>query len=88
MYRLGVERILGLQRAGDVLRIAPCIPKAWPGYVITYRHGATRYRIEVENPNGVSCGTSQVLLDGVMLDGNSIGLRDDGGDHCVSVLMG
>ena len=30
--------------------IDPCIPASWPGYSIAWRFGATRYAIEVENP--------------------------------------
>jgi cyclic beta-1,2-glucan synthetase len=88
MHRLGIECILGLRRTGDVLRIEPCIPKAWPGYAMTYRYKGTCYRIQVENPDGVNCGVSRVLLDGVPLNDQATRLQDDGKDHCVRVLMG
>jgi cyclic beta-1,2-glucan synthetase len=88
MHRLGLECILGLRRKGDVLRIEPCIPKAWPGYAMTYRYKRTCYRIQVENPDGVTCGVIRVLLDGVLLDDQATRLRDDGKDHYVRVLMG
>jgi len=57
MYRLGLEAILGLRQAGQVLRISPCIPKTWPGFRLTYRVGTTSYDISVENPI-VSTGAS------------------------------
>ena len=88
MYRLGVECILGLRRVGDGLRIRPCIPRAWPGYTMTYRYKGTRYRIQVENPDGVTHGVNQVLLDDALLDGYVIPLHDDGKDHSVRVSIG
>jgi cyclic beta-1,2-glucan synthetase len=87
MYRLGVEAILGLRRVGDVLRIDPCIPRDWPGYELTYRHGETSYRIRVGNPDGVNRGVRVVTLDGEVLPGEEIPLLDDGQQHEVEVLM-
>jgi len=88
MYRLGLEAILGLRRVGKVLRIAPCIPRAWPGYQLTYRDGETSYQIRVENPDGVNRGVKQVTLDGEVLPGGDIPLTGDGRQHIVHILMG
>ena len=88
MYRLGLERILGLQREGDRLRIRPCIPKKWHGYQIIYRYGKSVYHIHVENVSRVSCGVSVVLVDGDPLPDEWIELRDDGQRHEVHVLLG
>ncbi len=88
MVRLGLEAILGLRRAGDVLRVQPCIPQEWPGYQVTYRHGETSYRIRVENPDGVNRGVKQVTLDGETLSEGEIPLLDDGRKHEVQVVMG
>lgn len=88
MYRLGIEAILGLQRAGAALRIAPCIPTEWPGFAITYRYGHTTYAIEVANPHGVSCGVRRATLDGAPVDAAQIPLVDDGADHAIQVELG
>jgi len=88
MYRLGVDAILGISRAGNILTINPCIPKDWPRYEITYQFGATRYLINVENPNGVNQGIQQVSLDGKTLTENHIPLSNDGRQHEVQVLLG
>jgi len=99
MYRVGLEAILGLRRAGNTLRIAPCIPKDWSSYELTYRltgkdkpypycDGGTSYRIRVENPDGVNRGVKQVMLDGEILPEERIPLLDDGRQHEVRVLMG
>jgi cellobiose phosphorylase len=88
MYRLGLERILGLRRVGAALEIDPCIPAAWPGYRIEYRYGRSAYAVEVENPDGVSRGVRQIILDGAPLPGSRIPLIDDGATHFARVRLG
>jgi cellobiose phosphorylase len=48
MYRVWLEDVLGFKLRGDRLSIEPAIPDEWAGYVITFRYGRTKYRIEVE----------------------------------------
>ena len=36
--------------AGTRLVVDPCIPRAWPGFTIAFRHHSARYDIVVENP--------------------------------------
>lgn len=88
MYRVGLEAILGLHRVGKILQIAPCIPKDWPGYEVTYRDGETSYQIRVENPDEVNRGVKRVMLDGKVMPGGIIPLLGDGRQHKVHVLMG
>jgi cellobiose phosphorylase len=88
MYRLGLEAILGLRRTGDLLRIEPCIPKEWPGYEVTYRNGETVYHVQVKNPDGVSRGVKQVVLDGETLPDQGIPMLDDSRTHEVHLVMG
>ncbi len=88
MHRLGLEAILGLRKEGDALRVAPCIPREWSGYRITYRYGETVYRIAVENPEGVCRGVVAVKVDGEQRPEGHIALRDDGATHEVQIRMG
>jgi cyclic beta-1,2-glucan synthetase len=88
MYRLGMEAILGLRRRGDRLEIDPCIPTDWEGYEITYRHGEASYHIRVDNPDGVSTGVKEMVLDGQEQSGAAIPLEDDGEEHHVQIVMG
>jgi cyclic beta-1,2-glucan synthetase len=87
MYGLGIEAILGVSRLGNVLKINPCIPQHWPGFKVSYRFGAARYLVNVENPEGVNRGIRQVFLDGNPLPDNLLTLVDDGNQHQVQVLM-
>ncbi len=90
LYRAGIEAILGVRREGAFLLLAPCIPKAWPGFEIVFRFRSARYEIAVENPRGVSRGVSWAELDGKALPEGPVRvpLVDDGGTHRVSVILG
>jgi cellobiose phosphorylase len=87
MYRLGLEAILGLRRAGAVLWFDPRLPKSWPGYTLTYRYGQTPYHIQVKNPDGVKRDAQEVHLDGQIVPTGKIHLTDDGQPHQVEVRL-
>lgn len=89
MYRAGVEWILGFRLHGERLSIDPCIPRAWPGFEITFRYHSSVYEIRVSNPNSASTGVVGLRLDGVTLRSDSeVDLVDDGGTHQVEVVLG
>ncbi|MGY0798531.1 GH36-type glycosyl hydrolase domain-containing protein [Lysobacter sp. A286] len=95
LYRAGLEAMLGFNLRGDHLLIDPCIPTTWPGFTIRYRYGASRYVINVENPDGVSHGVATAELDGVVVPsqqdgqrGGVIALMDDGAEHQVRIQLG
>jgi len=95
MYRLTVETLLGLQRQGGHLRIAPCIPSHWKAYKIHYRYRDTVYHITVKRVGEQPEHLISVTVDGVAvkeadIDGagkpqGRIPLVNDGRDHFVEV---
>jgi len=90
MYRTGLEGILGLHRLDGRLRVSPCIPRAWNGFEITVKHGASRYHLVIENPNRVNRGIVRAALDEreIPSDPCDIELRDDGSYHFVRITLG
>jgi cyclic beta-1,2-glucan synthetase len=89
LYRAGIEWVLGVRQERGRLVIDPCIPEAWPGFTVRFRHGAARYDITVENSAGVCRGVSTLELDGVPLEDHSgIPLIDDRTIHQVRAVMG
>jgi len=89
MYRAGLESLLGFRVRGTRLLIDPCIPRAWPGFSIVFRHRSARYDVMVENPEGVSRGVSSLELDGRPVDGSGeVVLVDDGASHRLRVVLG
>jgi cyclic beta-1,2-glucan synthetase len=90
MYRTAAEGILGIKLRGATLLVDPCIPRAWPGFEFTHKHGSSRYRITVKNPRGVNRGIVKVTLDGKDLAGAGceIQLSDDGRYHYGEITLG
>jgi cyclic beta-1,2-glucan synthetase len=88
MYRLGLESILGIRRRGEHLAIAPCVPAAWDGFVVRWRHGRSLYEITVQNPEHRSHGVAEALMDGGVVEAGAIPLVDDGAVHRLRVVMG
>jgi cyclic beta-1,2-glucan synthetase len=90
MYRAGVEWILGFRLRGASLHLDPCIPRAWPGFAVTFRYHSARYELTVENPRGATQGITSVDLDGNHVAGGAreIPLTDDGKAHQIRVILG
>ena len=90
MYRTAVEALLGLQAAGADPRIDPCVPRSWPGFEVTYKHGSSRYHIAVENPKGVCRGIVRAALDGADMASSpcAIRLTDDASYHYARITLG
>ena len=88
MHQAAIGSLLGLQRRGDTFTVNPCIPAMWPGFSFEWRHGRTRYRIEVQNPDHEYTGVRSARLDGLIVDAVAIPLCDDGETHAVVIVMG
>jgi cyclic beta-1,2-glucan synthetase len=76
MYRVWIEDVLGFQRRGDQLVIAPVLPDDWSGFEITYRYRSTVYEFEVRRVE-----SADIPLNA------SVQLIDDGGTHKVTVWI-
>jgi cyclic beta-1,2-glucan synthetase len=88
MYQAALEALLGLRRHGATISVEPCIPTVWPAYSVEWRLGVTRYRFTVTNPEYQSQGVASAHLDGVEVDPRAIPLREDGGGHEVTIVLG
>jgi cyclic beta-1,2-glucan synthetase len=88
MYRIALANILGIRREAGWLSIDPCIPQTWREFSATVKLPNAEYRIEVENPEGVSRGVRELTLDGSRCGDRRI--RLDGADriHVVRVVLG
>jgi len=82
MYRLIVESLLGVQRQGDRLVLAPQLPCGWPGFRMEYRYRGTLYEIDVRFAEA-----GALLVDGRAIEGNTVALADDGQRHRVELLL-
>jgi cyclic beta-1,2-glucan synthetase len=77
MYRIWVEEVLGLRVRGDRLTIEPAIPDEWPGFEMTWHHGATVYEIVVTRDEQAT--STQLELNGQPVESGFIPLavRED-----------
>lgn len=88
MYTALITEILGIKKKGDKMYMEPVIPSDWSGFTIEYTYGETKYNIEVENPENVSCGCRKLVLDKQEQKDNGFNLVDDGEIHTVKVVLG
>ncbi len=87
MYRLLIETLLGANIEGEKLRLAPRMPKSWPGYKIHYRYRQTVYHISISRLAPGSANTILLSLDGQDTSGSTIPLRDDRCQHVVEMKI-
>jgi cyclic beta-1,2-glucan synthetase len=88
MYRLLVETLLGVNREGDQLRLEPRLPQAWNSYKIHYRYRQTVYHITITRRAPDSTGANRLTLDGQVLSGTTLPLRDDRREHTAELQVG
>lgn len=81
LYRFILEGILGFERIGDQLTIAPCMPPDWPQFRLSYRFGGTVYHIRVERQ------ARSDILETTMTAPCQFTLEDDGGEHSINIAI-
>jgi cyclic beta-1,2-glucan synthetase len=86
MYRLVVESLLGLTLETNKLSFEPCFSAEWDAFTVHYRFQETVYHVKVTR--GLSgAEATTVTVDGVVQDGKTITLVDDGQEHEVEVVV-
>ncbi len=82
------QYILGVQPDYDGLKVDPCIPKAWDGFKMTRKFRGATYKIEVMNPDHISKGVKELIVNGKTLNNTIIPLLEEGKSHTVKIIMG
>jgi cellobiose phosphorylase len=88
MMKVATNWILGVRPQYNGLLIDPCIPKTWASFKVIRHFRNAIYEIQVENPNHVSKGIKNVIVDGKQLKDNLLPSFADGKKHTVLVTMG
>jgi cyclic beta-1,2-glucan synthetase len=83
-YRLIIESLLGIQRQGDQLFIAPCLPSEWTEYALHYRYEQTQYHIKIVQTEE---GVDSLSLDGIPQSAMSFSMVNDQRRHMVVVQL-
>ncbi len=82
------QYILGVKPDYDGISVNPCIPTKWDGFKMSREFRGAKYNIEVTNPDHISKGVKQVLVNGTAIEGNIIPLQAEGSVNEVKVIMG
>ncbi len=86
--KAATDWILGIRPEHEGLKIDPCIPEEWRHFELKRRFRGVLYDISVQNPECVSKGVDEVLVDGKLIEGNIIPPFNDNKTRSVRVLMG
>lgn len=87
MYRLAVETLFGLSLEVDRLRLKPHLPRAWDFLKLHYRYRDTFYHIKIFRISEGEPGRESLLLDGKVLEGDTVRLVDDRREHRVEMRI-
>ena len=71
-YYSATHWLLGIRPEIEGLRIAPCIPKAWPGFSMQRVFRGAKVSIEVKNPAGANSGLKSLTVDGKPVQGEIV----------------
>lgn len=87
-YQAATQYILGVRPSHAGLIVDPCIPKAWDGFSIVRKFRGVTYTIQIKNPDHVSKGVAQLIVDGVPVEGDTVPLAAAGAEVNVELVMG
>ncbi len=84
MYRVVLEQVLGIQVRADMLRIAPCVPDAWPDFEVSLKFGVAFYEVRMKRGNVTS---QEMLFDGAPVAGDAVPILRDGSVHVLDLTL-
>lgn len=86
-YFAATRYLLGVRPQFDGLLIDPCIPADWKSFEVIRIWRGARYRIVVENPDGVEKGVRSALCNGAPCPA-CIPVQPQGSDNEIRIIMG
>ena len=87
MYRLLIETLLGVNRAGDQLHLTPRLPESWNTCKVHYRFRQTVYHVTITRLPAEAAEENQLFLDGEALPGDILSMVDDHREHSVELKV-
>lgn len=87
-YYAVTQYILGIRPDYDGLLVDPCIPEEWEGFSVSRKFRGATYRIKVENPDHVSTGVREILMNGERITSKTLPLAEKDSVQEVRVIMG
>lgn len=87
MYIAGIKYILGLTIENGYMSFKPNVAVSWKEYSIKYRYNNSIFNIKVINESGEGKGTKKVILNGQVIENQSIKLHDCVGINEIEVII-
>jgi cellobiose phosphorylase len=88
MWKVCLDWILGVRAEFRGLLLDPCMPPEWDSYKVTRRFRRATYEIEVENPEHLSHGISEIWVDGERHNSDLLPIFPAGTTHQVKAIIG
>ena len=83
-----VEGICGMRPDLEGLVIAPSIPSEWDGFTIEKTFRGKQLSIDIQNPDHVQSGVSEITLNGEKLEDNYVPAEKLADVNKITVIMG
>ena len=87
-YRALMEGFCGVRPDWDGLVIGPRMPSEWKYAKVKRPFRGNVFNIEIQNPNGVNCGITEIFVDGKETESNVISADPALTGRTVKVVMG
>jgi cellobiose phosphorylase len=87
-YYAITQYILGIRPEYVGLRIDPCIPSHWDGFIVTRRFRGKTFEIEVLNPDHVEKGVRACEFNGKKVRSNFVSATDFIDQNIIKVTLG
>ena len=85
MYRAGIEAILGLKKAGNILHIKNCMPPSWNKFEVSMKFGTARYDITIRRAEVAQSENKEVLK--IKDTAFEVTMVDDGDVHVIELVF-
>lgn len=82
-----VEWILGVRRTYEGLMVDPQLPTGWKKVKVKRSFRGSIYNIEIENPDNVTSGKINIIVDGLEYSSQVLPVFSDGKEHSVKVYI-
>ncbi|MGM0682108.1 MAG: GH36-type glycosyl hydrolase domain-containing protein, partial [Thermodesulfobacteriota bacterium] len=72
LYRMTLERILGIRSDYDGLVVDPCLPEGWKKIFVRRFFRGISYELTMESDGSANAGVENILVNGEKIEGNTI----------------
>ena len=87
MFRVVTQYMLGFHPSYNGFYVNPCIPSDWSECTMVRKFRNDTYNITLLNPDKRQNGVTSISVDGEVIEGSYIKLKNDGKEHSVVITV-